>query len=363
MRLLQYVLLLVAAAYCFSACNNDKSSGGACTINASFDGIEKDRLLVLTNEATQQVDTFDIADGKVKFSLNLDEPRLVRFMIEGAAEMGYLYAEPGNLKLNAKKGDVQNLTVNSASHKEFMVFMNSLSPVQARLEAVTAKAQSDTANQEELLAEYEKIIAEKGRFVQQHLSKYPNSVVSANILADHAQGGKNVAELEACYKLLKGKALTCAAGKRLGTLITGLASLGIGKVAPDFEIPTVDGAKFKLSSLRGKYVLIDFWASWCRPCREENPNVVAAYQKYKGKGLEIVGVSLDEDGEQWKAAIKKDGLTWTQTSELAKGGGQVANMYNIQSIPANYLLDKEGKIVASDLRGPALETALAKLMP
>ena len=137
----------------------------------------------------------------------------------------------------------------------------------------------------------------------------------------------------------------------------------IGTVAPDFELPTPDGKTIKLSDLRGQYVLLDFWASWCRPCRGENPNVVAAYKKYHSKGLEIFQVSLDKSKEAWVNAIKKDGLgEWKHGSDLQYWQSAPAKLYNVQSIPANFLLDKDGKIVATNLRGPALEAKLSELL-
>ncbi|MDX1904283.1 MAG: TlpA disulfide reductase family protein [Thermonemataceae bacterium] len=143
---------------------------------------------------------------------------------------------------------------------------------------------------------------------------------------------------------------------------SGKVGLAIGDTAPDFSSKTPEGKEVKLSSLRGKVVLVDFWAAWCRPCRMENPNVVRAYQKYKAKGFDILGVSLDREKEAWLAAIKKDNLTWTQISDLQFWDSPVVPLYEIEGIPANFLLDKEGKIIAKNLRGAALEETLAKIL-
>jgi peroxiredoxin len=136
----------------------------------------------------------------------------------------------------------------------------------------------------------------------------------------------------------------------------------IGKQAPEITLSNPDGKSISLSSLRGKYVLIDFWASWCGPCRQENPNVVRMYNKYKGKDFEIFGVSLDQDRAKWLAAIEKDQLTWTHVSDLKgwqSAGGQA---YEVNSIPATFLIDKTGKIIAKNLRGPALEQKLEEVL-
>lgn len=136
----------------------------------------------------------------------------------------------------------------------------------------------------------------------------------------------------------------------------------VGVAAPDFTLNNPEGQAIALSSLRGKYVLIDFWASWCGPCRRENPNVVRVYQKYKSKGFEILGVSLDQDRQAWLDAIAKDGLAWKHVSDLAQWQSAVVPLYNIQGIPLTVLLDKDGKIVAKNLRGQALEDKLAELL-
>ncbi len=141
-----------------------------------------------------------------------------------------------------------------------------------------------------------------------------------------------------------------------------LKQLAVGKSAPDFSIPTPDGKEIKLSDLRGQYVLLDFWASWCGPCRQENPNVVKQYNAFKDKGFTILSVSLDDNKDKWLEAIKEDRLTWHHGSELRQWNGAVSRMYQVEAIPASFLLDKDGKIVAKNLRGKRLEDFLKKTL-
>ena len=137
----------------------------------------------------------------------------------------------------------------------------------------------------------------------------------------------------------------------------------VGNVAPDIELQSPLGATLKLSSLRGKYVLLDFWASWCGPCRRENPNLVAAYEKYKDKNFTVYSVSLDTDHDKWVRAIKQDHLDWiTHVSELKGWQSAICDQYGISSIPQNFLLDKDGKIIASNLRGEDLDRTLNQML-
>jgi len=133
-------------------------------------------------------------------------------------------------------------------------------------------------------------------------------------------------------------------------------------VAPDFTLPDTDGKPFTLSSLRGKYVLLDFWASWCGPCRQENPNVVATYHQFKDKNFTVLGVSLDKEKSQWLTAIKDDGLEWKQVSDLKFWNSAAGALYNVESIPYNVLIDPKGKVLGTSLRGPELRNKLAEVL-
>lgn len=146
------------------------------------------------------------------------------------------------------------------------------------------------------------------------------------------------------------------------TKMLGLKSVSIGQIAPDFKLPDPSGKEFQLSDFRGKYVLLDFWASWCAPCREENPNIVKQFERFKEKNFTVVGISLDDDRASWLKAIKDDRLNWSHLSELKKWDGKVSLLYKVEGIPASFLLDPSGKIIAKNLRGAELENFLLKTL-
>lgn len=141
-----------------------------------------------------------------------------------------------------------------------------------------------------------------------------------------------------------------------------LKSVQVGQMAPAFTIDGIDGNKINLSDFKGKYVLLDFWASWCQPCRVENPNVVKAYQEFKDKNFTVFGVSLDKDRAAWQQAIKADQLTWPHGGELMDFEGPVVRLYQVDAIPTSFIIDPEGKIIAKNLRGADLENFLRKTL-
>ena len=163
-------------------------------------------------------------------------------------------------------------------------------------------------------------------------------------------------------KLLTAAAKTSAYSKTLEKAIDEAKLGAIGSMAIPFSQKDTEGKLVSLASFKGKYVLVDFWASWCGPCRQENPNVVRAFNRFKAKNFTVLGISLDQDKSRWLQAIKDDGLTWTHLSDLQYWSNAVAQLYKIQSIPANMLIDPTGKIIGKNLRGEDLIQTLATIL-
>ena len=193
------------------------------------------------------------------------------------------------------------------------------------------------------------------------IGHYPDSYVSGIILRDIYSKELSADEMQARYDALSQRVKASNIGKDLAGVIKSMRAVGLGSMAPDFTLNDPDGHPVKLSSLRGKCVLIDFWASWCGPCLREAPNVKRVYDKYHDKGFEVLSVSIDEDKEAWVNAIQKHQLTWLHVSSLKGWQCPVARLYQVSGVPAMFLLDRDGRIVSTNARGEALETEVAKI--
>ncbi|MBC8084085.1 MAG: AhpC/TSA family protein [Hymenobacter sp.] len=192
--------------------------------------------------------------------------------------------------------------------------------------------------------------------------QHPASVVSSFVVANLINPEEQFTFADSMTTVFKTTQPDSRYTKALAAKLEPMRSTAVGVQAPEINLAAPDGKPVALSSLRGKYVLIDFWASWCGPCRRENPNVVKAYNKYKGKGFEIYGVSFDQDREKWLKAIQADGLSWKHVSDLKGWESAAGQTYSVKSIPASILLDPQGRIIGKNLRGEALEAKLAAVL-
>ncbi|WP_346319756.1 TlpA disulfide reductase family protein [Chitinophaga sp. YIM B06452] len=282
-----------------------------------------------------------------------------------------VYLEKGEILVQSKDS-MHNATVKGGPNNADNAELNTLlKDVNARNGALMAKyygaspdMQKDSTFMAGLMAESKQIEDDREALLKQFLAKHTKSFVALDVVKQLAGSTPDYATVYPQFTKLSSEVQNSEAGKQYNDYLNKIKAVSIGATAPEFVQNDPEGKPVSLASFRGKYVLIDFWASWCGPCRAENPNVVKAYNNYKDKNFTILGVSLDQSNakEKWLKAISDDNLTWTHVSDLAFWDNAVAKQYAIRSIPQNFLIDPQGKIIAKNLRGEELDKKLSELI-
>jgi peroxiredoxin len=254
----------------------------------------------------------------------------------------------------------------SPSHIDFTNFVKEFMLVAQPLNGIAANINSSMPGTERdsMMGVYNSLQKQMQNVIDKQVTGKPTSYVTPFVLTATYSFQEDILKLEERYNKLAPIIKKSKAGKNLSLFIAEKKVGSVGTMAMDFIQPDTTGKPIALSSFKGKYVLLDFWASWCGPCRDENPTVVENYHQFKGKNFTVLGVSLDRPGqkERWLNAIKEDKLAWTQVSDLQFWSNAAAQLYKVQGIPQNFLIDPSGKIVAKNLRGPALRDKLCEVL-
>ena len=318
-----------------------------------------------------ELDTTIVQNGTFSFSGAADIPQLNYIFIDGIRGNAPVIVENGTISFKAQKDSLSFVALKGTLQNDlFMTYLEESRTLSAMSRSMNeefrranAPGNRDSAVIQSLREEYLELQERGNTFEKDFVEEHPNALISALILEKIlANKTLPVSEVSALYESLTPEIKESRPGKRLAELLEAAKATSVGAKAPEFSGPTPQGDQLALSDVKGKLTLIDFWAAWCKPCRMENPNIVSVYNKYKDKGLEVVGVSLDRKKEDWLGAIESDGLAWNHISHLQYFQGPIAQLYNVNAIPAAFLLDENGVIIAKDLRGAALESKVAELL-
>lgn len=355
-----------------------KSDPKGYSIDAKIEGIEDGKIVTLRTIKDNKpimVDTTRIKNGSFNFNGSLDMPDFHMLFVENVKGSLPFILENKKLKITLYKDSLELSKIegspeNEVAHK----FMQGVKKFKLKNDALNEELRNAQMNKDTVfLSSFNQkrtdLRNENNEFNIEYIKDNKESLFAAFLLENLIQSRAiEITEANDILKTFPERLQGSAPGLRVKEKIDASLATVEGAFAPDFTAPTPDGKEITLSKIRGKVTIVDFWAAWCGPCRKENPNVVKVYEKYHDKGLEIIGVSLDgnprqKDAKQeWLNAIEKDGLKWHQVSNLNYFNDPVAKKYNIRSIPATFILDSEGKIVAKNLRGPALEKKIAELL-
>ncbi len=373
MRYLHRLILLVLPVVILISCGG--SDPNAFTIKGTVVGEVGDSTLVSLKYVDSVGDVQTESNAVIKsnrFEIKgsaWEKPGLGYLEVQGMPGRIPLFMEPGKIEARINKDSIPLATVEGTLQNNYLSIykevVTEMGKAKQSISSDWAEAirKRDSVTMGSLREEYQQLLNEEAEAQKDFMRKHPDALISAytmgDMLAAKVVPNREVLEL---YNGLSIEVRESKQAQNMKKILDERLKTDVGSVAPPFSGPNPDGKTISLDDLRGKLVLVDFWAAWCVPCRAENPNVVSVYQKYKDRGFTVLGVSLDTDAEKWKSAIREDGLVWDQVSHLMRFQDPIAMEYNIKAIPASFLVDENGVIVARNLRGPELEEKVSEIL-
>ena len=363
-------IFFLTSTLIFLACSTNNNE---FIINGSVDMKEGNMVYRIVADANQQpliIDSIALVDGKFEMGGMVESPDINFFSVQNTRGNFPFVLESGEIKITLYKDSLMSSkALGTVSNDAFMkyksetkLFVNSMNSIARDLQQ--ANIARDSLLLVDLQDQYKDVQDQIKDYEIRFIKDNPDSYLSALILERFVMTKQmSDEEINLIFDNLTSRIKKSKTGLNLDkALNTPKSPADVGQIAPDFEGPGPTGQLVKLEENLGKITILDFWASWCRPCRIENPNLVRTYKKLKGKGLNVVGVSLDKSKDSWIKAIEDDGLQWPHVSHLQYWNEPIAKAYQVRSIPATFILDKNGKILAKNLRGKALEQKIEELL-
>ncbi|MFC6095315.1 redoxin domain-containing protein [Flavobacterium qiangtangense] len=375
------ILLLLSVMAIMVSCNKTDNE---YTITGTATGFENGQKIILQTADSvaigkmNPIDTIKVENGKFEFKGVAGEPEVSGLLIEGKGNID-LILEGGTIAVALDKDTIRNSKVTGTyNNDELTQYKKDIAVTQKQIQSKAmafqqanmkkfqdAQAAKDTVVINALVKENQAIMKPMGDQNYTYAESHPKAFLSVILVEGFLYSpDPDFARIKKIYNSFTSELKNTRHGKVIKQKLDAHDSVEVGKIAPDFSAKSPEGKTISLKEAKGKVTIVDFWASWCVPCREENPNVVALYNEFHDKGLNIIGISLDnpKDDAKWKAAIAQDKLTWTQISNLQGWQDPIVKKYNVTAIPATFLLDASGKIVAKNLQGEELKAKVKELL-